>query len=396
MRKSVLLGLVAVVIVLGGLVAWYVTTERRGEEEELSASAAVVLMVLQQTVDAGATLLSSAVVGIDDIGGLSVASISPELLVRWPTDASDVQLGTLEDLFRSQGLDAARNAVAGVLNLEIPFMVAVSVDGLAAIIDAAGGVEPDPPDGTFTDGGASGILSGDDVIARLLAQPRGTLTAMEFEQMLLVQLVGRAVPGDIEEAVVRGWLNTWAENDDLATNLTAAELEQVLGWMALVEPATTLVGIVPTVPVNAAPGVEPLAIDTARMVARLFRATEFLSPGQIRVAVFNGNGARQLATATGTYLEARGFNVVRTSNADSFEYERTYIVFLGDETKAAMLHDVLSSDVDVVRPEQFEPHYTTLAPYVPVGTDLLVVLGAGFAIGDEAGISSETDEERQS
>ena len=390
MRKSVLLGLVAVVIVLAGLVAWYVVAQRSAEEEGVLTSAAMVLVGLQQPDSAGATLLASAVVELDEHGALSVASVSPDLLVRWPSDEGDVRLDTLDDLFRARGLSASRDAVAGVLNVEIPFEILVSVDGLVAIIDSRGGMEVNPPDG------AAELLSGSDAVAELLAQPRGTLTAMEFEQTILVQLIDSVVPGEIDTADVRDRLDTWAEDDDLATNLTAADAERLAGWMALVEPARTTSGIVPTVPADVGPGAEPLAIDTARMVARLFRDVEFLSPEQIRVAVFNGNGARQLASATGTYLAARGFDVVRTSNAESFEYERTYIVFLGDETKAAMLHDVLSADVDVVRPEQFEPHYTALAPYVPVGTDLLVVLGGGFTIDDEAGDSSDTDAERQS
>lgn len=393
MRKSVLFGLVTVVVVLAGLLAWYVTAERSGKRDAVLASSMTVLVVVQQTDHAGASLLSAAVVAIDNAGTLSLASIPPGLRVRFPSESGGSRFGTLDDLLRLQGVDAVRTAVGRVLNLEVPFSLEVSAERLATIIDDGGGVMLDPFDPALPDG-AEEPLGGDETVAQLVSLPRGSLTAMEFEQELLLRLVdGVATDADATDA--RAQLDAWAEDGGFATNLTTAEIERLLAWMAVLDPADATTGVVPTVPGTDAQ-LEPLAIDTARMVARLFRGTEFLSPEQIRVAVFNGNGARQLASLTGTYLAARGFDVVRTSNAESFEYERTYIVLLGDETKAAMLHDVLPSDVDLVRPEQFEPHYTALAPYVPVGTDVLVVLGAGFAIDADAGMSGETDGERQS
>ncbi len=388
MRKPVLLGLMAVVIVLAGLVAWYVTAERDGQNDRQLSSSAVVLIALQQPDDLGDALVAASVVQIDRHGALSVASIPPELRVRFPADAGGSRLGTLEDLYRLQGMAAVRDAVAGVLNLEIPFSVVVSAERLAAMIDAAGGVAD--PAGASVDTDEGAVMSGEDTIARWLSEPPASLTAIDLEQTILLRLV-ESVPAGIQSADVRDRLDAWMEDGSLVTNLAVADVDQLLGWTAAIDPDSVVAGTVPTVPGESGAGLDPLAIDTARMVSRLFRGVEFLSPEQIRVAVFNGNGARQLAALTGTYLAARGFDVVRTSNAESFEYERTYIVFLGDETKAAMLHDVLPSDVSVVRPDQFEPHYAALAPYVPVGTDVLVVLGAGFTLDEQTGVSSGTE-----
>ena len=387
MRKPVLLGLMVVVVVLAGLVVWYITAQRGGQSDRPLSSSTVVLIAVQQADDLGETLVAASVVQIDRNGALSVASIPPELRVRFPADAEGSRLGTLEDLYRLQGVDVARDAVAGVLNLEIPFSVALSTERLAAMIDAVGS-EADPS-GASVDTEEGVATSGEETVAQWLSETPGSLAAIDLEQAILLRLV-ESVPAG-EAVAVGDRLDLWTEDGSLITNLAAADVDLLLGWMASSGPDTIVAGIVPTVPGESGVGLEPLAIDTARMVSRLFRGIEFLSPEQIRVAVFNGNGARQLAALTGTYLGARGFDVVRTSNAESFEYERTYIVFLGDETKAAMLHDVLPSDVSVVRPDQFEPHYAALAPYVPVGTDVLVVLGAGFTLDEETGVSSGND-----
>jgi len=395
MRKSVLIGLIAVVIVLAGLITWYITAEQSGQRDGTIASTAMVMIALWQPLDTSATLLSTAVVEIDDHGNLSVASIPPKLRVRFPSESGGSRFGTLDELFRSQDLRAVREATGNVMDLDISYAVAISTDRLGELIDAVGGVELDPIDRTAESVEATPVLNGEDAIAQLLAQPRGGLVAMAFEQSLLLELVGDVREGD-ETGGVQDPFDAWTEDGTLVTNLTAVEAERLVTWMASVDPAEATTGIIPTVPGDAGAGVEPLAIDTARMVARLFHGTEFLSPEQIRVAVFNGNGTRQLATLTGAYLAARGFDVVRTSNAESYEYDRTYVVFLGDETKAAMLHDVLPSEADVVRPEQFEPHYAALAPYVPVGTDVLVVLGAGFTIDDSTGAADATNGEEHS
>ena len=47
-----------------------------------------------------------------------------------------------------------------------------------------------------------------------------------------------------------------------------------------------------------------------------------------------------------------------------------------------MLIEVLPIDALVVAPAEFEPHYTALAAAVPAETDLLLIAGAGFEVGD--------------
>ena len=87
-----------------------------------------------------------------------------------------------------------------------------------------------------------------------------------------------------------------------------------------------------------------------------------------------------MASRAAEYLRARGFEVTRIANAESFAYPTSYIVVLTDEAKAWILRDALPSGVSIVFPDAFEEHYNALAGLVPFGTDLLLIAGAGLEL----------------
>ncbi|WP_347057581.1 LCP family protein [Blastococcus sp. HT6-30] len=63
---------------------------------------------------------------------------------------------------------------------------------------------------------------------------------------------------------------------------------------------------------------------------------ETVDPSEVSVAVFNGSGASGLAAQAETELDAEGFTVVSTGNADSSDYLQTVVRHAaGDETLAA-------------------------------------------------------------
>ncbi|MDQ3733844.1 MAG: LCP family protein [Actinomycetota bacterium] len=67
-------------------------------------------------------------------------------------------------------------------------------------------------------------------------------------------------------------------------------------------------------------------------------APELVDPGDVSVAVFNGSGTTGIAAQTQTELEAAGFVVVSTGNADSSDYAQTEIRYAeGQESQAATL-----------------------------------------------------------
>jgi len=91
-----------------------------------------------------------------------------------------------------------------------------------------------------------------------------------------------------------------------------------------------------------------------------------------------------MATTTADYLKARDFSVTKIGNAESFGYDRTYVVVLTDEKKAELLNSALPQEAEIVTPSEFEPHYSALKDLVPDGTDLILVAGKGFTVGGTA------------
>ena len=125
---------------------------------------------------------------------------------------------------------------------------------------------------------------------------------------------------------------------------------------------------------------QPNAVGTERVVAALLKGLELLTPSDVKVAVFNGNRVRLIASRTADYLTARGFQVTGIGNAESFEYDASYVIVLTDESKAWVLRDALLSDVQIVFPETFESHYEALNDFIPASTDIVLIVGAGWEI----------------
>jgi hypothetical protein len=127
---------------------------------------------------------------------------------------------------------------------------------------------------------------------------------------------------------------------------------------------------------------EPQVVEMERLIARMIKGIDLLTANEISIAVYNGNGVRLMASNTADYLRKRDFRITKVSNAESFNYEKTYIVVLTEEAKAWILEQALPGEATVVTPEDFAPHYEALAP-PPEGTDLLLIAGAGFEVENE-------------
>ncbi|UCF09963.1 MAG: LytR C-terminal domain-containing protein, partial [Candidatus Bipolaricaulota bacterium] len=225
-------------------------------------------------------------------------------------------------------------------------------------------------------------LSGAEVIAYLRcaeADSRGRGLLAQQEVLAGMMRAGMGLP-EVARQQAR------ALHLQLRSNLLLGDLFN-LAEMARATPRESLqTGILPTLveSVDGEQRVEPHIVQTTRLVARLLRGMNFLVPEDVQVAVFNGNGARDLARRTGDFLRARSFPVVHTGNAERFDYERTFVVHYGDADKARLVADALPDDapVTVLTADRFQAHLRALEGYVPAGTDVLVVVGVGFEVDD--------------
>lgn len=95
-------------------------------------------------------------------------------------------------------------------------------------------------------------------------------------------------------------------------------------------------------------------------------ATDLVEPSEVSVAVFNGSGTGGLAAQTQSELEAAGFVVISTGNADSSDYDHTEIRYAtGQEREAATLASAI-------------PGAVPLADPTVEGGEIQLVLGSDF------------------
>ncbi len=296
------------------------------------------------------------------------------------------------DICIADGLRAGADAVGALIGLDIPFAVACSTEDLISWIETLGTltilldeaaiymdttidpplrVEIRPGNQPFDAASAFAFL-------RSASEP-GDMGLLDRQQALLLTLLEQGIVASSPRSL-RNAIRDIAPT--LETNFTVAELHQVVEVLAQIPQeavlADQLVGEI--VEIDGVQYTQPNVVGTERLVAALLKGLDLLTPSDVNVAVFNGNGVRLMARKTADYLIARGFHVTGIGNADAFDYETSYVIVLSDESKAWVLRDALPSGARIVFPETFKSHYEALSDYIPAGTDIVFIAGAGLEI----------------
>ena len=383
-RKPILIGLLVAVVVVAAALTGVLLSQRHipkiaGEGERTN----ILLLVTDGAEPAHGDAVILLSLSTEDAVFLSVPS---ELRIK-------AAGGTFAEIGDACGLIDGENArceVSDFLGVEIPFYVVLDEEAIGRLLEETGGITlsfderlvftdaaTDPPmeielrPGDHTLDAPSALaflrgLPGDDV--RVARQQQLLLAALDVAVLSpvfrTVQQTARAIHPLVE------------------TNLSYLDLCDVARALRDLGPEGIELATVPTV--RQADGevsfLQPKVVEAERMVAELIEGLDLLIPSEVSVAVFNGNGVRQMASRTAAYLRERGFPVTRVGNAENFEYPTSYIVVLTDESKAWMLRDALPSSVSIVFPESFEEHYQALEAWVPVGTDLILIAGEGMEL----------------
>jgi hypothetical protein len=276
--------------------------------------------------------------------------------------------------------------------MEIPFHVSLSYGVLETWIEALGGLSirldatavysdlsVDPAIRVEIRSGEQQLSPGEAMALLTAPSMAGDLGLLGRQQAILLALLrqGIASPG---LRSVRTRIRELAPV--VETNLSLADLLQTADVLHGIPQDSVksdhLVGEI--VEIDGVAYTQPNVVGTERLVAALLKGLELLTPSDVNVAVFNGNGVRLMARRTADYLQARGFQITGIGNADAFDYETSYVIVLSDESKAWVLRDALPSDARIVFPETFTSHYEALADFIPAGTDIVFIAGAGLEI----------------
>ncbi len=384
-RRPILAAAIASIVLVAALLCWYFLSQGSGSAPIVRHQEASVLLVGRETTGEGRRARELAVMAVPDEGNVIFLVIPSELIVKLE-DGTLVEIGAA---YAERSEAETRSAVGALLGIELAGTIAWDEAGLTGLVDELGGVtmtvqepvvdrrsgmdgeivvEVDAGERTLDGNEALAYLRGSSDLARTTRQQRflGALIETAFVGG------GTRSPRAIAEAI----------EPFVETELPVSTRIDFCAALSEGDPGQLQAPILPT-EIVALDGEDELhlrVVEAERIVARLVRGLELLTPSEVSIAVFNGNGVRLMASRTADYLRARGFEVTRIANAESFDYRTSYIVVLGDEAKAWVLRDALPSSVSIVFPEMFEDHYNALSGLVPFGTDLLLIIGAGMEI----------------
>lgn len=82
-------------------------------------------------------------------------------------------------------------------------------------------------------------------------------------------------------------------------------------------------------------------VESLKDIVRLLNEGYLVIPSEVKVEVLNGSGVEGLAVEVAALLQQEGFQVVKTGNADHFDYAATQVIALGevvDKARAAALY----------------------------------------------------------
>ena len=306
-------------------------------------------------------------------------------------DASGV-FEQASDLWQRAGAATTAEAIGMLIGLDIPFTISFGHRTIEAWIETLGGIEialevsaiyidsmVDPAIRVEIRPGVQPFDGREAIAFAISPSEAGDMGLIERQQAFLRTLLsqGIAVPG---LRSVRSTIREMAPS--LETNLSLSDLLQTAEVLHDIPQGSVQAGQVAgeIVEIDGVPYTQPNVVGTERIVAALLKGLKLLTPSDVKIAVFNGNNVRQIASRTADYLRARGFQVTAIANAYPFDYETSYVIVLSDESKAWVLRDALLSDVQIVFPETFDARYETLKNFVPTGTDIVLIIGIGWEI----------------
>jgi hypothetical protein len=371
-RKTVLYGAAGAILCAVALLVLAFAAAQPGTRWPVDGQG-ILLWVLAEPAADG---IRSTAMGIVSLaaGGNAVVTIPADISAK----RGDGRLVELSDYGETDAWTSCCDAVALLLGEPVSGYVVITPDDLAALCDAVGSVELDVAApvtcGPLGSDGAVEIrrgrqrLSGREVVAYVQGASEEP-AAERLERALRGILSAVAAAGGSGGA----WLARAESNlsaDQLAVVVrTLSDADVPLKVEALPTTVTVRDGIARRV---------ALAVETEKLVATAVRAKTLLTSDDISVAVFNGSGARLAATRAAEYLQARGFRVPRIGNADVFTYAATAIVRLTSEAKAWILRESLPGAAKIMTPAELGSHYDSLRPMIPLGTDLVLIVGAGM------------------
>jgi len=376
-RKPVLLAVLASIVLVLGVVLWLALSRTAPERFLQSGARTHVLFVAASDSEPPVSIFLVSAVPDEDAAVLSI----PTGLWLKQTDGV---FARLDGVYAARGRAGLAQAVSDFLAVEISGTVVLDGGACQALLRAAepltvtalssvAYVDESSESPSETD-----ILVGEHqfdastAIAYVLGDSDRARVRREQD---VAQAVLAAPEGMLREAVIAPALE---DASDLSR-------DQIIGFIEVLVEGRERIrwDVLPTEDdeVDGVAVEQPRIVEIERLMLAIARGERAMTPADVRIAIFNGNGERLMATRTASYLEERGFVITEAANADRFTYESTYIVVLTDEAAAWLVQDTLPVPTEIVLPEELAT-YGALEESIPQGTDIALIAGAGMELGE--------------
>lgn len=287
-----------------------------------------------------------------------------------------------------------RELVSSFLDLPTQYYIIIDYRGFEKIIDILGGVTINVESDLDYEDKAQNLyihipkgeqqLSGKEALDYARYRGKlGDLGRIERQQKLIKALLDKGIQ-------FRGWqkLKNLIKTSYkyIETNLSLIDM---LGLARLFEGITSdqvRIEQVPGTPVmiEGINYLEPNIVKTRELVDELMKGLDILTHSDVRVSVLNGNGVSRLASRVGQYLKKKGFSIAHIGDAETYNYQKNYLLDLsGDEKKMSLLKNALKTSFKVVNREGFTEHLEQIEAvtgYTPENVDFVFVFGKGFDI----------------
>jgi len=390
MRKQLLIAGGAVVLIIGIILGWYFLTQRHLGHMLAQGKRTNILLLGLDNAGKNKRSDTMMLLSIAPDRHVSLLSLPRDLRVKF-----NGEFHKLNATYPLGGPALARRTVSALLGVDVPFYVTIDYTGFEHLIDAIGGVTITVDKAMhYDDNRATPPLHIDIKPGRQKMDGKTALDYVRFRHdaagdLGRISRQQKLINALLQQGMQKKDLNTLRTliqtvHPYLHTNLSLIDLYDLAKLLHGIDSSRLTMATLPTTPVriDKVDYLEPKAVEAERLVARMIKGMDVLTPDEVKVAVFNGNGRRLMATTAADYLKARDFAVTKVANAESFNYDRTYIVVLTAAKKAKLLNSALPQPAEIVSPPDFEPHYSALKDLVPAGTDLILIAGKGFEVGN--------------
>ena len=247
----------------------------------------------------------------------------------------------INSAFAEGGPEAAKDAVTNLLGVPVDYYVSTNFEGFSEMIDALGGIKVNIDEAMNYDDNAGNLhihfkegeqrLNGKQAIeyVRYREHTYADLGRIERQQRFLVDGIHQFLTPDfvlkLPQLIVKF-------NENIKTDMEFKDMMNLAKLVKNLKAENVKTARVP----GGGQYIHNISYfvhdpeKTKELVNELIASKSYVANSKYRVAILNGNGKGGVATEVRNSIEAYGFKVDRTANANHYNYPNTIVLYPGE------------------------------------------------------------------